>query len=116
MTRTPRPAHSTASVRVSPTTPALLDAYGARHGMPTVAPTIDATFTIDPCPASSMRAPAARQQRKTPVRLTSRMRSQSSSGYDSDGPMRLTPALLTRIVGVPSAAAAAATASSTAAL
>ena len=37
-------------------------------------------------PASSMRAPTARQQRKTPVRLTSRMRSQSSSGYDSVPP------------------------------
>ena len=112
-TRTPRPAHSTASTLVSPTTAPLLAPYGARPGIPTSAPMIDATLTMQPCPASSIRAPNARQQRKTPVMLTSITLAQSSSEYVSDGAILLTPALFTRIVASPSRSATATAAAST---
>ena len=55
------------------------------------APMIDATLTMQPRPAASMRAPNARQHRYTPVRLTSRTSVQSSSVNDSAGPILLTP-------------------------
>ena len=93
--------------------PALLAPYGARPGMPTCGPMIDAMLTMQPRPAASMRAPNARQHRYRPVRLTSRIAFHSSSVKDSAGPILLIPALLTSTVGSPRRSATAAAAAST---
>ena len=74
---------------------------------------IEPTLTMHPRLAASMRAPNARQHRKTPVRSTSRTSAQSSSVKVSDGPILLIPALFTRTVASPSASATATAAAST---
>jgi hypothetical protein len=59
-------------------------------------PATDATFTMAPSPRSSIIRPNERQNRKGPVRLTSRTRRHCSAVVSSAGRMQLIPALLTR--------------------
>ena len=62
-------------------------------------------FTIlPPAPLSSMYCPASCESRNTAVRLTAISSFQASSGYESAGALRMTPALFTRMSIEPNSA------------
>src|SRR5664280_550757 len=73
LTRTPRPPHSAARVRVSPMSPCLLAWYAERSATPS-RPATEATFTMLPEPAASISRPSSGRSRNGPSRLTSSTR------------------------------------------
>ena len=94
LTRTPRPPHSAARVRVRPIRPCLLALYAARSEIPSN-PGTELTFTMLPETRSSIVFPNSRHIRNGLVRLTASVRFQSSSVVSSAGTMVLIPALFT---------------------
>src|SRR5829696_8266877 len=94
LTRTPRPPHSAARVRVSPIRPCLLALYAARSETPSN-PATEATFTTLPEPLSSIILPNSLHMRKGPVRFTASVLFHSASVISSAGTMVLMPALFT---------------------
>ncbi len=81
-TRTPRSRYSSASARVSCTTPPFEAQYAALYGC-AMRPAFDATFTIAP-PPSRRKGKAAWQTRNVPLRLTPMMRCQSANGISCE--------------------------------
>ena len=108
MTRTPRPPHSAARVRVSPIRACLLALYAARSAMPN-SPATELMLTMLPSPLRSISLPNSRLVRNGPVRFTSKTRRQSASVVSSAGVIWLIPALLTSTSTRPNSAIAAST-------
>jgi hypothetical protein len=105
LTRTPRPAYSTARALVKSTTPPLDAQYAADQGEP-ISPAFEATLTMLPSLASSMWGRVALAMRNVPVRFTARIfchRSRGMSAVWEKAPM---PATLHRTLGRPRAAVA----------
>src|SRR5574341_181857 len=90
-----RGARSTASARVSPSSPAFEAQYTAPRGQPTD-PAWDETLMILPFPRLSISAAANLAQKKAPLRLVSRMSSHSASVVVVTSERRKMPALFTR--------------------
>jgi hypothetical protein len=92
--------HSAARVLVRPNRPCLLALYATRSAIPASA-AMDATLTMDPCPACSIIAPIVRHSRNGPVRFTSITRRHSSGVVSSAAAMLEIPALLTSTSTLP---------------
>jgi len=96
LTRIPWSAHSEASCRIKASTPpfeALYPTCGC--GWFAKEAETDDTLTITPPPASIIARPQCFEQKKTPVRFTSRTSCQSSASIASAGTFRVMPALFT---------------------
>ncbi len=106
--------HSTASVSVRLTTPALAAAEWAKPGPPVQAYEA-AMLTIEPgVPAARWRRPNSRAHRKVPLRVMSTTVRQALGDMSSAGTGKLAAALLTSTWGIPKASAAASKAAATA--
>ena len=115
LARTPSGPSSAAATRVSWITPALATPYMDRVGTP-VSPPDDETLTIAPRLAADMTRPAAAVPQNTPLRLTARTASSSSSAVSTMEEFRMIPATLAHTSIRPVERSAARARSSTAAL
>ena len=107
-TRTPRPPHSTARVRVKPIKPCLLVLYAARSAIPSN-PATELKLTMLPEPRRNISLPNSRLIRNGPVRFTARVLFQSARIVSSAGTIVLMPALLTSTSIRPNSSATAST-------